>query len=227
MSTAHGGGAAPPLVIVAAQAFISRANANWAVAAYAPASVLVAAWLVRRRARWALGGTAISQGALAVLFLLAMVSPTVTTALGLDNAVKRARGWESLSRAVVARASAAPLTAVSVDDRFLFNALAYYGRDFWSRPHAPPLRMWVREARPQNQAETEAPLTPAEGARVLHVSLTPDYAPEAARDFQTWRPSAVLSTRLDRKRTREAAVYQASGYRRAPRDPLTGRPKAP
>jgi 4-amino-4-deoxy-L-arabinose transferase-like glycosyltransferase len=219
--------ALPPLLIVTVQAFISRANANWAVAAYAPASVLVAAWLVRHRARWTLSGVVLSQGAVAALLLLVSVSTPVTTALGLDNAVKRARGWEALTRAVTARAEGADLTAVSVDDRFLFNALAYYGRDFWSRPDAPPLRAWVRRAQPQNQAESEAPLTPEQSARVLHLSLEPDFVAEASRDFRSWRSLGVLSVRLDRERTRDVQVFLASGYRRAPRDPVTGIPTAP
>ena len=218
---------APPLVVVTAQAFISRANANWAVAAYAPASVLVAAWLVRRRARASLAAATLSQAAVAGLFLLASVSPALTAAVGLDNAAKRARGWEEMTRAVVSRAEGAGLSAVSVDDRFLFNALAYYGRRFWDRPDAPPLRMWVREAVPQNQAETETPLTPAEAGRTLHVSLLPEYADEAARDFLSWRPVGSASVRLDRKRVREVRFFEASGYRRAPRDPLTGLPTRP
>lgn len=215
---------APPLAIVAVQAFISRANANWAVAAYPPACVLVAAWLVRRRARLLLGGTFLSQGVVAALFLAATVSPAVTTALGLDNAVKRARGWEAMSRAIVTRAEAGRWTAVSVDDRFLFNALAYYGRDFWSRPGAPPLRMWVRESRPQNQAETEAPLRPGESARVLHAALTPEYEGEAARDFIGWRPLGAVIASLDPERERVANLFEARGWARAARDPATGLP---
>jgi 4-amino-4-deoxy-L-arabinose transferase-like glycosyltransferase len=223
----------PPLAIVAAQAFISRANANWAVAAYAPGAVLVAAWLVRGRPwrRWLLGGTAASQGAFAALFVLVVISPAAAAAVGLDNAFKRARGWAATTAAVTTQASRvspgeAGWTAVTTDDRFLFNAMAYYGREFWGRADAPPLRMWVREAAPQNQAEAEAPLTPELSARVLHASLTPEYAPETGRDFLAWRPLGAVSARLDHKRTRETTLWEGRGWRRAPRDPATGRPYA-
>jgi 4-amino-4-deoxy-L-arabinose transferase-like glycosyltransferase len=218
----------PPLLIVGAQAFISRANANWAVAAFAPGAVLVAAWLMRGRPwrRGVLGATAASQGAFAAVFVLVAISPRAATALGLDNAFKRARGWDATTTAVTARAGSERWTAVTTDDRFLFNAMAYYGRDFWKRPDAPPLRMWVREAAPRNQAEAEAPLTPALARRVLHASLTPDYAGEAAGDFQAWRPLATVSVKLDRKRTRETTLWEARGWRRAPRDPASGRPYA-
>lgn len=225
----------PPLLIVAVQAFISRANANWAVAAYVPAAVLLAAWLVRRaRAgdrrwawpHWVLGGTVLSQGVVALLFTAVVISPAVATAVGLDNGLKRARGWRATTEAVTARAAAGAWSAVTTDDRFLFNAMAYYGRAFWNRPGAPPLRMWVRESQPRNQAETEAPLLPTQSARVLHASLNPDYQAEAARDFRTWRPVGVISVPLDRKRTRDTALFEGGGWARAPRDPLTGRPYA-
>jgi 4-amino-4-deoxy-L-arabinose transferase-like glycosyltransferase len=70
----------PPLLIVSAQAFATRANANWAVAAYAPASVLVAAWLTRWRARKTLGLAVVMQGSVAGLFLLAVAYPPVAAA---------------------------------------------------------------------------------------------------------------------------------------------------
>jgi hypothetical protein len=177
-------------------------------------------------ARLVLGGTALSQGVVAALFIAVVLWPPTGTALGLDNGLKRARGWEATTDAVVARARAEPWTAVTTDDRFLFNALAYYGRDFWTRPDAPPLRMWVRETQPQNQAETEAPLRPAEAGRILHASLTPEYAAETARDFQSWRALGIIRVPLDRKRVRETTLYEAAEWARAPRDPATGRPFA-
>jgi hypothetical protein len=84
--------------------------------------------------------------------------------------------------------------------------------------------MWVREAVPQNQAETERPLLPGQAGRVLVASLVPEYRREIAGDFSMWRPLRVLSIRLDPERTRETALFEASGYRRAPRDPRTGLP---
>lgn len=219
--------AAAPLVLVAAQAFISRANANWAAAAYPAASVLVAAWLVRWRARRLLAMAVATQAAIAAVFLAVVVSPVVMSRLGLDGGFKRARGWSAMSAAISARVERGDWSAVAVDDRFLFNALAYYGRETWSRPGAPRLVMWVRAARPGNQAEAASPLTPALAARVLHVNLEPAYRAEAARDYRSWRPLGEVAVRLDDTRARRAALYAASGYARAPRDRLTGLPTAP
>ena len=214
----------PPLLIVTAQAFISRANANWAAAAYAPASVLVAAWLVRRRARALLGATVALQGALAAVFLLCVARPSVADQLGLANSVKRVRGWAAITRAVEREIAAGGWSAVAVDDRFLFNALAYYGREAFARADAPPLVMWVREATPQNQAETERPLRPEQAQRLLVVSLIEVYRGEIAGDFRLWRPLRRIEVRLDAERSRAVSLFAASGYVRGPRDPRTGLP---
>ncbi len=215
----------PPLLVVSAQAFISRANANWAAAAYPSAAVLVAAWLVRRRARRTLAAAVVIQSAGAALFLVLAAAPSLADALGVANAFKRARGWKETTEAVLARADLEPgLTAIAVDDRFYFNAMAYYGRDWWSRTDSPPLRMWVRELTPQNQAETTAPLTTSLGARVLAVSGVPAFRPELRADFGADGPPQVVAIPLDRKRTRDFELFIGERFAPRPRDPATGLP---
>lgn len=216
---------APPLLVVSGQAFVSRANANWAAAAYPPAVVLVAALMQRWRPRLLLGGTVAIQGALAAVFLACVISPALADTIGLANGFKRSRGWRDTTAAVLARAAREPgLTAIAVDDRFLFNAMAYYGRDALARPGAPPLRMWVREAVPQNQAEATAPLTGANGRRVLGASLVERFRPEFQADFVAASPANAAEVRLDRKRTRRIELFIGSDFRPLPRDPRTGLP---
>ena len=246
--------AAPPLVIVFVQALITRANANWAAAAYAPGAILVAGWLARARAP----GTARTRGtpatlgaALGVLwvsvaseallgavFFAAAVSPALADRLHLANSFKRARGWAQSAALVSSQLRAAAPTrgvaasgvsAVAVDDRFLFNALAYYDRALFAAPGAPPLRMWVREAQPHNEAETAAPLTAApltaaQGARVLFVDVVARYRREAQADFATVAPVATWTIPLDARHTRRLYVFVGQGFHRQPRDPITGLP---
>jgi 4-amino-4-deoxy-L-arabinose transferase-like glycosyltransferase len=216
----------PPLLIVTAQAFITRANANWAAAAYAPASVLVAAWLVRWRAKRTLAATAAIQGAIAGVFLLCAAVPAVADALGVSNSFKRARGWRETTEIVLERVRREPsLTAVAVDDRFYFNALAYYGRAAW--PSGPPLRIWVREIAPQNQAETTDPLTAAQGGRVLAVSGVADYREEIKADFARTAGAQDGTVVLGPDRTRAFQLFVGERFAPRPRDPATGRPTAP
>ena len=220
--------ALPPLILVLVQAALSRANANWAIAAYAPASVLAAAWLTRWRAKgWTVAGLGL-QAAVALLFLGAAVSPALAHGLGLDNGFKRARGWRATSDWVFDRArdaaAAAPLSAIALDDRFVFNALSYYGR---GRAWPAPVRMWVREQRPRNQAEAEAPLTVDMGARVLMVDAVDCYRLEAENDFARRGPVARTAVALDSRRDRPLSAFVGEGFAPQPRSRVSGLPPKP
>lgn len=219
---------APPLLLVIGQAVISRANANWAAPAYVPASILAAAWLVRWRARATIGAGVASQAAVAAVALAAATWTPVAAAVGLDNSFKVARGWRATTAWVRAEAENArrsgPLTAIAVDDRFLFNALAYYGR---ASAGPAPLRMWVREAHPHNQAETEAPLTGSLGGRVLMVDQWPRFRREAERDFTAREVAVAAMVPLDRRRSRVLTAFVGLNFAPRPRDPVTGLPVPP
>lgn len=223
---------APPLIIVAGEAFVSRANANWAGAAFVAGSVLTAAWLLRWNARrWLIGGLAF-EALFAAFFMACMVSPKLADATGLSNGFKRVRGWDQTVQAIIDRAreeqaSHGGVTAVAMDDRFVYNAAAYYGRDYFGAPGAPPLKMWVHEAHPQNQAETEAPLDAASGRRALIVSLEGGYRPEIEQDFRQTSDLQIARVRLDKKRSRRIDLFIAQGFAPLPRDPVTGLPPEP
>jgi 4-amino-4-deoxy-L-arabinose transferase-like glycosyltransferase len=212
--------AVPPLLVVATQAFISRSNANWAASAYVAGSVLAAAWLIRWPAKWWLVGGLALQAVVAGLFLMWAAYPQTADAMGMSNSFKRARGWSQTVDAIVDRARREPgLTAVAVDDRFLFNTAAYYGRGYFGLPGSPPLKMWVSSAHAQNQAEAEAPLTPELGGRVLAASLEGVYRDRMAADFQRAETVEISRVRLDPKRTRRVELLIGEGFSPLERDP--------
>jgi 4-amino-4-deoxy-L-arabinose transferase-like glycosyltransferase len=221
----------PPLLTVSAQAFVSRANANWAGVSYVAGAILAAAWLVRWNARRWLIAAITLQAVFGAVFMLCMVNPRVADAIGAGNSFKRVRGWEPGVEAIIARAreeqARGGLTAVAMDDRFLFNIAAYYGRDYFGQNGAPPLKMWVHEATPQNQAETEAPLDAALGRRALIASLEGEYRPKIEQDFARTSGLEIVRVRLDRKRVRRTDLFIAEGFQPVPRDPLTGLPPKP
>lgn len=224
----------PPLLFVSIQAFLSRANANWAASAYVPASLLVAAFVTtgfsvaaRSHKAWRpLLGTGLAiQGIILVVFMLGAASADLTRTLGLSNTVKRARGWDSLTQAVIAEAQAGPRpTAIAVDNRNVYNGMAYYGRDWFAANPDVPLKAWVREAHPKSQAETENPLTAETGQNVLIVSYVDGFIPDIRNDFATTSPGESLKIALDHKRTRDFTLFRGYGFNRAPRDPVTGHP---
>jgi 4-amino-4-deoxy-L-arabinose transferase-like glycosyltransferase len=227
--------AAPALLIVLVEAVVSRANANWAGAAYAPAAVLVGGVLVRRGAVRTLGAVLVSQGLIAATFLAVFADPALGDRVGLSNSLKRARGWSSATVGVIEAARAAqrkgPLSAIAIDDRFLFDALSYYGRDRANNPAAAlpaPLKMWVRETKPHSQAEADAPLTGGAGARVLIVNVNAHFSREVQADFTRLEsPPTILSIPLDPKHDRPLAVFVGDDFHPRPRDPATGRPIRP
>jgi len=220
--------ALPPFLIVTLQALLSRANANWTAAGYVAGVILVAAWLLRWRARgWFIAAMA-TQGLLAAAFLAFVISPDLAERAGMANGFKRAKGWSQMTEALTDRAMHdLRVSALAVDDRFMFNAAAYYGRDYFARPDAAPLRMWVRTAHAQNQAEAEAPLTAADGDRILALSLEPDFTAEMKADFATVGENEIVNVWLDGERSRRAEIFVGEDFAPQPRDPVTGLPRRP
>ncbi|MBS0409439.1 MAG: glycosyltransferase family 39 protein [Proteobacteria bacterium] len=218
--------ALPPLAIILVEAFVARANANWAAAAYAPASVLVAAWLVRWRARRWLGAVVISQGVIVAALMIGLAWPALADKAGLANGLKRLRGWRETTRTITERAALEDLngglSAVAVDDRFLFNEAAYYGRGSFGAG-GPPLKAWVKGAEPQNQAELAAPLTAAQGRRVLAVSLEGRNTAAMSADFARAGDRQINQTSLDLNHWRSVTSFLGEGYAPRPRGPLSAK----
>ncbi|WP_245620080.1 ArnT family glycosyltransferase [Phenylobacterium immobile] len=213
----------PPLLIVTAQAFISRANANWAAACVLPAAVLAAAWLVRWGAKgWIIAAIA-SQALVAAAFLAIVTQPMLADRLGASNGFKRARGWEETTAAILDRAEReAGLTSIAVNNRFLFYALTYYGRDRLAA--APPLASWLLASEARNQAETAAPLDAALGHRALLVSYEGWWRPQMEDDFSRTEALGFASIGLDAKHRRRIEMFIGEGFQPKPRDPRTGLP---
>lgn len=219
---------APALVLVAGQAFVSRANANWSAASYLPGAILVAAWLVRWRARRLLIAALAIQAVIAAAFLALVVSPRMADSLGAANSLKRARGWAQTADIVIRRArieSPAGLSAITVNNRFLYYALAYYGRGYFREPLAPPLKIWLRGTSAGNQAEASAPMTPAAGQRVLAVAYEGWFNTEMAADFARVLGPEIDDIWLDRRHQRRLDLFVGEGFRPRARDPATGYPR--
>ena len=215
----------PPLLLVSVQAFVSRAHAHWAAAAYLAGAVLVAAWLIQWRARgWTVAALAI-QGLVAAVLVVAVAWPGVVDALGAGRRLQRVRGWSETASIVTAAARAAGvhggLTAVAVEDRYVFNELAYYGRSYFAGQGSAPLRMRPA-AVALNEAELSAPLKPSESGRVL-VAETEGTPPSPALpgDFTALAPLGRWTLPLGGKKTRTIALWLGSGYR------PSGRPTPP
>lgn len=207
---------APPLLIIIAQALISRAHGNWAATAYPAAVVLVAGRFAGGAfLRWSTR----AHAALFAVFLALVSFPTVAyqTPLlgrGIENGLKRMAGWKETAEAVADRAKAGDYSAVLVDHRHAFNELSYEWRD---RTDLPPLRMWVLRDAPGNHAEATAPMTAADDRDVLVVQMSPHYTAFLAADFRNFTPLAPVETVLGPRKTRTLTLAEAAGFEPKPR----------
>jgi 4-amino-4-deoxy-L-arabinose transferase-like glycosyltransferase len=212
----------PPLAIVLAQALIAGAKANWAAAAFAPGSILVAAWMLRWGRPRLLIAVLAAQALLALGGLVAVTQPRLLDQVGLSNALKGVRGGRELTAMIVGRAEAqpptAPLTAIAIDDRELFNLAAYYGRGYFGQA-GPPLKAWLARPYPANEGELTAPLTVANGARVLAVSHDGAMTPLMRSQFQSAGETDIGTVWLDKKHHRGLAMFVGEGFKGAGRQP--------
>jgi 4-amino-4-deoxy-L-arabinose transferase-like glycosyltransferase len=164
----------PVLAAITAQAFVSRAHANWAATAYIAGSILVPATLIRLgRPRW----LTLSLGLhLAVMgLLIAGTSAAGRFALPvIGDPFQRTLGWAGLGERTAkvladARAAGRPFRAVMADDRAVTATLLYY-----MRHERTPIVAWREGPRPLDHYELTRPL-PAKGhTPVLLVSTRAD-----------------------------------------------------
>ncbi len=209
----------PVLVIIAVQAVLSRAHANWAATAYPAASVLVAS-IVIRAPRWRIAlwtGIGVHVAAAIMASVLAFGPPAWSAALGRDNDLKRVRGWQDLADQLVLEAERVQPSTILLDEREIWHGLDYYTRGRLSAP----LILWRDAASPENFAET-APMTSALDANVLVASNRSLRRPRISADFAQFIPDGVISVDLGHRAngcplTRTLRLYRAHTFSPLPR----------
>lgn len=203
--------ALPALTIVTLQAFISRANANWAATAYPAATVLVCAWLLQAGAKGWLKGSYFLHVFGGLAFYALVLSPDLVAQTGLGNAFKRVRAWDEIGRTVNTMAVnghfGRPFTSVLVNDRLVYGEMLYY-----ARPLPVPLAMWDSNDVPENHFELNNPLTVDLGERTLFV--TRSKKPEKIlAQFSRVTPIWRMTSDIGGGRERTFDFYVLEGYR--------------
>lgn len=197
----------PIFAIVTLQAFISRANANWAAPAFVALTILFTAWAMRRSNTLALRANACLNAAIAILLGVTAMSPALVAAIGQENSVKRLRGWEEAGRTIVSAANSGPYDAIMSDDREDMASLFYYTRD--RNEKKLPLRMWPSETA-RNEYEVSHRLRSNETANVLFVTRRSDVS-VITNAFASSMRIGTLETRLDSKRKRIFFLFALKG----------------
>lgn len=164
----------PVIAVIATQALVSRAHANWAATAYVAASILVPAMLVRLDLeRWLKASLALHLCIMALLTVGTSMAGRFTLPLAGDP-FQRTLGWSEISvrtaaHLAEARAKGQPYAAVIADERAVTAALIYY-----MRHEATPVQAWLSGPRPLDHYEMTRAFNGAAGAPVLLVSVRQD-----------------------------------------------------
>ena len=196
---------ATPLLIVSVQAFISRAHANWAAAAYPALLLLAVAWLIRTHRKYLLQ---ISHGlhlAIALALAIGMSTFTLVDALGLSNAIKRVRGWE-IQGAVVAE-TAQSYETIMADDRELTGELLYYA-GLADRG----IIAWNSNDHVDSHYEAFFPFTAPPDGPILYVTTNPDGV-AVYNSFATVHRVNEVSVDLRKGRKRTLYLFELTGFR--------------
>ena len=196
-----------PLLVISLQALLSRANANWAVSAYAGGAVLVAIWALQteRRAKLLRWGVI---GQIGLCFTVGVIAlyPTARDAVGLANATKRMVAWPETTDAVRDVIARGRYAGIGTDNRLVHYDLDYYGID-----DSAPLYMWRLNAAPAHHADLTRAL-PAGEVTYLIVSHYESYAEYFREDFATLTPLDPLRIPIGGDKIRTLYLYAGTGY---------------
>ncbi len=193
-----------PLAIVAAQAFISRAHANWAAAAYPAAIILVSAFLADHGRMILAKASLALHTALAAAFLIGMTNFALIDRIGAGSAVAELRGWRSLTTQVASQSRG--FDAILFDDRSMIAEMFYYQRKS---------NLEIAALDPNNGVhhhyEAFFPFRPDDHKRSLFVSILNSDAHVNYR-FNDIRPMGGVLAPIGNDETRDFTLFAISDY---------------
>ncbi len=195
-----------PFGLIATQAFVSDANANWAATAYVAALPIALAEILGHWPRIVLWFSFLLHGALLAVLWIVLIRPPIADRMGVGNVFKREEGWRDLAGAVSAEFVRGKYQVVATNNRSVTAELLYY-----LRPHAPPVRIWDPDTASHNHFDMTMRLT-APAGHVLLV-LAPELAAQVAPTFESVRAVATVKTPVGGRHERVLRLYDAHFYR--------------
>ncbi|PPB79605.1 dolichyl-phosphate-mannose-protein mannosyltransferase [Albidovulum inexpectatum] len=169
---------APIVAIVCTQAFLDKAYANWAVAAYFAGTILAVVQMLDRAPRLLPVSLAINGFVSLALPVLAVVAPFPE--IGGKPVLERYLGRAELSRQIIETAQGNGVDTVVAVSRDILADLFHTGRDTGLKFRAP------RPAgRPRNYYEQTFPLTAGHGPALMVGEDAPRCAGDAVATFRT------------------------------------------
>jgi hypothetical protein len=200
---------APTLALITVLSLLSRAQPNWAAAAYVSAIVAVVAAALSQGWRRAL----IFSIALHLAAVIAVFGGSEVIAAGavelsakLDP-LHRLRGWRELGRQVSAELAAHPGLRLMADDRELLAALVYY-----VHPHPLDAVAWDPIPGISNQWDLENNLSRHRGESFLAVTIH-HLVGQMRPDFAEFTELRTIDTHTGPGGGQSYTLFLAHGYR--------------
>ena len=191
-----------PLAIVTVQAFLSRAHANWAAAAYPAIVILACDYLIRRDNEIVLKYNTAILAVVAVTVSIFLARPVLSDAIGLSAATSNIRGWEEQAKRITAQGTG--YDAIAVDDRALMGAMLFYDQESVAEIVA------LDPNGVDHHYEAFKALDPLQQKRVFFVTMLETDAHVNYR-FQNIEPLGADEMTIGDK-TRSFWLYEISGY---------------
>jgi len=207
-----------PLAVISLEALLSRANANWAVTAYAGGAILVARTGVLYFKRATKIGVWVNIVMGSVLAFGTLV-PSFANMVGQANAFKRLRGWPQ-TQALIAQAANAghkgqAFSTIATDNRLVFYDMIYYGLE---QNTGLPMRMWRLNTSVNNHAEANVPLETSKvtDPPVLMINYYMGYEDKFRDDFK--RLEFIDTIKIDLGGAKQRTLKLWAGYGYTPTD---------
>ncbi|WP_411819374.1 glycosyltransferase family 39 protein [Hyphococcus formosus] len=193
-----------PLCIVAIQAFLSRAHANWAAASY-PAAILLVTWFLTTTGRAYLVKISVAlHVALAICFMIGMLNFNLIDRIGLSEPIKDLRGWQEQTDNITAKAHG--FDAIVVDDRYLIGEMLYH-----QRMTTLPIVAIDPNSNIDNHFEAFLAFDPSRASKVLFVTTRDDSAHVDYR-FGSIEPMGVSTAEIGPDATRRYTLFALEDY---------------
>lgn len=197
--------AAPAMAVITVQAFLSDANANWAIASWPPLIILVSHWLAGRWRGWQrrLGMLAIAvNGGLAAILLVATMAGSLGPLTPASDPLRRLRGWDIQSRDLAQFIKTHGAEAVITSRRRDAAKLTWGLRD-----QLVSVELIDGNGIAENHYEQRHAWVPVPGRRVVLVSE--NAIPEAPGRLILLGPSARSSVTISARRGRDLGFFLA------------------
>lgn len=193
-----------PLAVVSGQAFLSRAHANWAAAAYPAGMLLVTGLLLRHGKEFLVKLSAGIHAVAFAAFTCGVLMPSLIDSAGLARSAKDLRGWKAQTDAIIAYAPG--YDAVLIDDRYLMGEMLYHQQN-------SPVELAAIDANGSidNHFEAFRGFDPTRMKRVLFVTSRDDAAHVEYR-FNTIIPLGIVEATPGKGQVRRYTLYEASDY---------------